>query len=105
MRNHDYRGARSDAPATPAGDNAHDTYVFAVALNSTGASAEAMTLLKSTQHQRPADQRGADRARLDRPRQGDLAAVLRYARELLTLDPGNTPLQALVSELDKKSRP
>jgi hypothetical protein len=36
---------------------------------------------------------------------GDFAAALRYARELLTLDPGNALLQALVSELEKKSRP
>ena len=36
---------------------------------------------------------------------GDFAAALRHARELLTLDPGNTQLQALVSELEKKARP
>jgi Flp pilus assembly protein TadD len=37
--------------------------------------------------------------------QGDFAAALRHARELLTLDPGNAQLQALVAELEKKARP
>jgi hypothetical protein len=36
---------------------------------------------------------------------GDFATALRHARELLTLDPGNTQLQALVSELEKKANP
>jgi Flp pilus assembly protein TadD len=36
---------------------------------------------------------------------GDFPAALRHARDLLALDPGNTQLQALVSELQKKVRP
>jgi Flp pilus assembly protein TadD len=36
---------------------------------------------------------------------GDFAVALRHARELLTLDPGNPQLRALVAELEKKVRP
>jgi hypothetical protein len=34
-----------------------------------------------------------------------LPAALRHARELLTLDPGNAQLQALVEEPEMKARP
>jgi hypothetical protein len=34
---------------------------------------------------------------------GDFAAALGHARELLTLDPGDARLQALVSDLEKKA--
>jgi Flp pilus assembly protein TadD len=36
---------------------------------------------------------------------GDFAASLSHARELLTLDPGNPQLLALIAELEKKTRP
>jgi Flp pilus assembly protein TadD len=35
---------------------------------------------------------------------GDFPAALRHARELLTLDPGNAQLQALVGDLEKKAK-
>lgn len=33
---------------------------------------------------------------------GDFAALLRHARELVTLDPGDGQLRALVSDLEKR---
>ena len=36
---------------------------------------------------------------------GNFARALRHARELLTLDPGNAQLQALVAELEEKAKP
>ena len=36
---------------------------------------------------------------------GDFTAAMRYARELLTLDPGNAQLRALVADLERKARP
>ena len=37
--------------------------------------------------------------------QGDFAAALGHARELLALDPGNAQLRAVVAELEWKARP
>ena len=36
---------------------------------------------------------------------GDFADALGYARELLTLDPGDAQLRALVAEFEKKAHP
>jgi Flp pilus assembly protein TadD len=36
---------------------------------------------------------------------GDFALALRHARELVTLDPGDAQLRALVSDLEKKAKP
>jgi len=86
-------------------DNARYAYVYAVALNSSGAAGEALALLEEAHQQHPAD-RNVLMALVSFARdKGDFAAALRHARELLTLDPGNAQLQALVSELEQKARP
>jgi Flp pilus assembly protein TadD len=86
-------------------DNARYAYVYAVALNSSGAAVEALALLEEAHQQHPAD-RNVLMALVSFARDnGDFTAALRHARELLTLDPGNAQLQALVAELEKKSRP
>jgi Flp pilus assembly protein TadD len=86
-------------------DNARYAYVYAVALNSSGAAREALALLEETHQQHPAD-RNVLMALVSFAReQGDFAAPLRHARELLSLDPMNAQLHALVSELEKKARP
>ena len=107
VRKHDYLGAldllRRAHELMP--DNARYAYVYAVALNSSGAVAEALTLLEQTREQHPAD-RNVLMALVSIGRDhGDFAAALRHARELLSLDPGNPQLQALVTELEKKARP
>jgi predicted CXXCH cytochrome family protein len=94
------RGAHERMP-----DNVRYAYVYAVALNSSGAAGEAMALLEETHRQHPAD-RDVLRTLVSFARDnGDFSAALRHARELLTLDPGNPQLRALVSELEKKVRP
>jgi tetratricopeptide (TPR) repeat protein len=86
-------------------DNARYAYVYAVALNSSGAAGEAMALLEETHRLQPAD-RDVLRALVSFARdKGDFAVALRHARELLTLDPGNAQLQALVAELEKRAKP
>ena len=94
------RGAHERMP-----DNVRYAYVYAVALNSSGAAGEAMALLEETHRQHPAD-RDVLRALVSFARDnGDFSAALRHARELLTLDPGNAQLRALVAELEKRAQP
>jgi Flp pilus assembly protein TadD len=84
-------------------DNARYAYVYAVALNSSGASGEAMELLEETQRLHPAD-RDVLRALVSFARdKGDFSKALRYARELVTLSPGDAQLRSLVSDLEKKT--
>jgi Flp pilus assembly protein TadD len=83
-------------------DNARYAYVYAVALNSSGAAGEALALLEDTHKKHPAD-RSVLTALVSIARDtGDFASALRHARELLTLDPGNAQLRALVSDLEKR---
>jgi Tfp pilus assembly protein PilF len=83
-------------------DNARYAYVYAIALNSTGAVAEAMGLLERTHRRNPSD---ADvlvaLVAIARDR-GDIAAALRYARELAGLRPADMQLRALVLDLEKR---
>ena len=107
VRKHDYAGAldllRRAHELMP--DNARYAYVYAVALNSSGAAKEAFALLEEAHQQHPAD-RNILMALVSIARdQGDFAAALRHARELLSLDPGNTQLQGLVSEFEKAKPP
>jgi Flp pilus assembly protein TadD len=104
VRQHDCAGAlemlRRAHELAP--DNARYAYVYAVALNSTGTPAEAMALLERAHQQHPAD-RNILRALVSIARDtGDFALALRHARELVTLDPGDAQLRALVSDLEKR---
>jgi predicted CXXCH cytochrome family protein len=104
VRKHDYPGAldllRRAHELMP--DNPRYAYVYAVALNSTGAAREALALLEQTHQQHPAD-RSVLMALVSIGRDnGDFAAALRHARELLTLDPADTQLRSLVSDLEKR---
>ena len=83
-------------------DNARYAYVYAVALNSSGASGEAMALLEETHRLHPAD-RDVLMALVSIARdQGNFAAALGHARELLFLDPRNAQLRDLISELEQR---
>jgi Flp pilus assembly protein TadD len=86
-------------------DSVRYPYVHAVALNSIGAAGEAMALLEQTHQQHPADREVLMTLVSFARDSGDFATALRHARELLTLDPGNRQLQALIAELEKKARP
>jgi predicted CXXCH cytochrome family protein len=104
VRKHDYPEAldllRRAHELMP--DNARYAYVYAVALNSSGAAGEALALLEQTHRQHPAD-RNVLMALVSIARDnGDFAAALRHARALLTLDPADTQLRSLVSDLEKR---
>src|SRR5262249_41909498 len=106
VRQHDYAGAlvllRRASELAP--ENVRYAYVYPVALNSSGAAGEALALLEETHRQHPAD-RDILMALISFARdKGDFAVALGHARELLTFDPGNTQLQALVTELERKAR-
>ena len=103
VRQHDYPGAldllRQASELAP--DNARYAYVYAVALNSTGAVAEAMALLERAHQQHPAD-RDVLMALVSIARdQGDFATALLHARELVSLDPADPQLRTLLLELEK----
>jgi Flp pilus assembly protein TadD len=104
VRRHEYaealdllRRAHELAP-----DNARYADVYAIALNSTGAPAEAMALLEQAHQRHPAG-RHVLVALVSIPRgTGDFGPALRHARELVTLDPADTRLRSLVSDLGKR---
>ena len=61
-----------------------------------------MTVLDEAHRQHPAD-RDVLMALVSIARDtGDFGAALRHARELVTLDPADTRLRALVSDLEKQ---
>ena len=106
VRRHDYKGAldllRRAHELAP--DNARYAYVYAVALNSTSASGEAMTLLEETHQRHPAD-RDILLALVSIARdKGDFTIALRHARELAVIEPENAELRALVADLEQKAR-
>jgi tetratricopeptide (TPR) repeat protein len=86
-------------------DNARYAYVYAVALNSSGKAQEASAILEQAHQQHPADHDVLMALVSIARDQGDFAAALGHARELLVLDPGNAQLRALVAELEWKARP
>ena len=83
-------------------ENARYAYVYAIAMNSTGAHAEAMGLLERVHQRHPANQEvlvGLISIARDR---GNFIAALRHARELLMLSPQNPQLHRLVSDLESR---
>jgi Flp pilus assembly protein TadD len=83
-------------------DNARYAYVYAVALNSTGAQGQAMALLERAHGQHPTD-RDVLIALVSIARNTEnLATALVHARELAALDPADVQLQMLVLDLEKR---
>jgi Flp pilus assembly protein TadD len=106
VRRHDYGGAldllRRAHELAP--DNARYAYVYAVALNSTGAPKEAVTLLEQGHQLHPADRDILTALVSIAQRERDFTLALRHARELAALDPENAQLRALVTDLEQKAR-
>ncbi len=81
--------------------NGRCAYVYAIALNSTGASAQAMALLEHAHRQHPTD-RDVLVALVSIARDtADLATALVHARELATLSPTDMQLRMLVLDLEE----
>ena len=83
-------------------DNARYAYVYAVALNSSGARSEAMALLEQTHQQHPADREVLTALISIAQSAGDIATALRYAREMVALYPADPQLRKLVSDLENR---
>jgi Flp pilus assembly protein TadD len=85
-------------------DNTHYSYVYAVALNSSGSSADAIALLNSVHKRHPTDREvltGLIAFQRDR---GEIASALAYANELAALEPGNPQAQRMIQELRSQGR-
>jgi Tfp pilus assembly protein PilF len=83
-------------------DNARYAYVYAIALNSTGSSVDATTLLERTHKRHPTDRNVLlTLIALERDH-GDLAAALTYAQELDALEPNNPQIRALIDNLRQR---
>ncbi len=104
VRQHDYTGALAELRQASelAPDNPRYAYVYAVALNSTGAAKEAMALLERTHRQHPTDTEVLVALISIARDQGDLPSALRYARELAALAPDDPQVRALVRDLETR---
>ena len=92
-----FREAAALAP-----DNARYAYVYAVALNSSGSTAEAKALLERTHKQHPTDRDIlATLITIERD-SGDFAAALTHAQELAVLESGNPQIRALIEDLRRR---
>ena len=80
-------------------DNARYSYVFAVALNSRGQGAQAISVLTGAASRHPTD-RDILMALINLNRAaGDTASALAYAERLVTITPNDRSLVALINEL------
>ncbi len=104
VRQHNYadalgqlRGASELAP-----DNARYAYVYAIALNATGAPGQAMTVLEAAHARTPGDRDvlvGLVTIARDK---GDAGTALHHARELAALYPADAQIRAIVTELETR---
>jgi predicted CXXCH cytochrome family protein len=106
VRQRNYREAlplfREAAALAP--DNARYAYVYAVALNSTGSTAEATVLLERTHKQHPADLDVLVTLISFERDSGDLKVAMTHAQELAALEPNNPQIFALIDDLRKRLR-
>ena len=103
VRQHDYAGALDllGQASDLAPGNVRYAYVYAVALNSTGAHGEAMALLERTHREHLTD-RDVLMALVSIARDtGELVTALQHARELAALYPTDPQFRKLVSDLEK----
>jgi Flp pilus assembly protein TadD len=83
-------------------DNARYAFVYAVALESTGARQEARQLLEATQERQPAD-RDVLVALVSFTREsGDLASAIAYAKKLEALVPSDPGIRRLLRDLESR---
>jgi predicted CXXCH cytochrome family protein len=80
-------------------NNARYAYVYAVALNSEGATEPAIALLERAHQQHPADPEILVALVSMAQQQGDRPRALRYARELAAIAPGDERVRMLVRRL------
>ncbi|HET7881307.1 MAG TPA: multiheme c-type cytochrome [Acetobacteraceae bacterium] len=83
-------------------NNTRYAYVYAVALNSTGAQGDAMALLEWTHQQHPTDREVLVALVSMARERNDVPTALRHARELLMLSPGDPQLRLLIAALERQ---
>jgi Flp pilus assembly protein TadD len=83
-------------------DNSRYVYVYAVALNSSGATAEAKELLARTHKAHPTDRNVLMGLIAFERDSGDVAAALTHAQELAVLEPQNPQIRPLIDDLRRR---
>ena len=103
VRQHDVAGAlvqlRRASELAP--DNGRYAYVYAIALNSTGAAAQAIALLERTHQQHPTDRNVLVALVSLAQEQGHFHQALVHARELAALYPADEQISRLVQQLEQ----
>jgi len=104
VRARDYAGALEQLRRAMAlaPQNARYAYVYAVALNATGAPQQARDILERTHAEHPADREVLTALVSLAQAAGDTEGALRHARELAALDPSDSNVQALVRDLGRR---
>jgi Flp pilus assembly protein TadD len=87
---------------TLAPDNARYAYVYAIALNSTGSTAEATALLERAHKQHPTNRDILVALTTFERDSGNLPAALTHAQELAALEPTNLQIRALIDDLRQR---
>jgi predicted CXXCH cytochrome family protein len=104
VRQHNYAEAlpllRQAAELAP--NNIRYGYVYAVALNSTGAREQSRALLANIHRQHPADRDTLVALLAEARGTGDFPAARSYAHELAELDPNNPQIRMLLLELENQ---
>jgi len=83
-------------------ENARYAYVYAVALNSSGSTAEAKEVLTRVHKTHPTDRNVLSGLIAFERDSGDIAAALTHAQELATLEPQNPQVRKLIEELRRR---
>jgi Tfp pilus assembly protein PilF len=83
-------------------DNARYAYVYAVALNSSGATADAVALLERSHRQYPSDGNILTALISITREKEDYTTALRYAHELAGLYPADMQVRAMVMDLERR---
>ena len=104
VRQHNYSEAlpllREAAALAP--DNVRYGYVYAIALNSTGAPEQGRALLEQLHRQHPADPDVLVALITGARQAGDFTTALAHARELAQLYPDNQQIRLLVLDLENR---
>jgi Flp pilus assembly protein TadD len=85
-------------------DNARYSYVYAVALNSTGHTDGAIAVLEQAHQKRPADRQVLEGLISFERDKGNLPTAISYAQELVRLAPADPGAQAMLAQLQSQAR-
>jgi len=84
--------------------NVHYSYVYAVALNSTGQPDQAITILQQAHQRRPADRQVLTGLIAFERDKGNLPSAIGYAQQLVQLSPNDPNAKATLAELLRQGR-